>query len=215
MILPLSHIYLKWLYLQDKLAGQPWITKLPFPVHVVERVETYDRISRNRFVTRSAYHHGYFDGVEREWSGFGMLEQWDTEEIGTIPPGETSSDSSNLDAASFVPPVHTKTWFHNGAYLDRDRISHLFIHEYYQGDALAALLPDTVLLNGLTLEEEREACRSLKGSILRQEIYADDGTDKSQHPYSVSEQNYTIELVQPKSANRHAVFFVHPRETID
>jgi RHS repeat-associated protein len=202
-------------YLQDKLAGQPWITKLPFPVHVVERVETYDRISRNRFVTRSAYHHGYFDGVEREFRGFGMVEQWDTEEIGTIQPGETSSDSSNLDATSFVPPVHTKTWFHNGAYLDQDRISHLFIHEYYQGDALAALLPDTVLLNGLTLEEEREACRSLKGSILRQEIYADDGTDKSQHPYSVSEQNYTIELVQLKSANRHAVFFVHPRETID
>jgi RHS repeat-associated protein len=202
-------------YLQDKWAGQPWITKLPFPVHVVERVETYDRISRNRFVTRSAYHHGYFDGVEREFRGFGMVEQWDTEEIGTIGPGETSSDSSNLDATSFVPPVHTKTWFHNGAYLDRDRISHLFIHEYYQGDALAALLPDTVLLNGLTLEEEREACRSLKGSILRQEIYADDGTDKSQHPYSVSEQNYTIELVQLKTANRHAVFFVHPRETID
>ena len=202
-------------YLQDKLAGQPWITKLPFPVHVVEWVETYDRISRNRFVTRSAYHHGYFDGVEREFRGFGMVEQWDTEEIGTIGPGETSSDSSNLDAASFVPPVHTKTWFHNGAYLDRDRISHLFIHEYYQGDVLAALLPDTVLPDGLTLEEEREACRALKGSILRQEIYADDGTDKSQHPYSVSEQNYTIELVQLKSANRHAVFFVHPRETID
>ena len=202
-------------YLQDKLAGQPWITKLPFPVHVVERVETYDRISRNRFVTRSAYHHGYFDGVEREFRGFGMVEQWDTEEIGTIGPGEVSSDSSNLDAASFVPPVHTKTWFHNGAYLDQDRISHLFIHEYYQGDALAALLPDTVLPDDLTLEEEREACRSLKGSILRQEIYADDGTDKSLHPYSVSEQNYTIDFVQLKSANRHAVFFVHPRETID
>jgi RHS repeat-associated protein len=202
-------------YLQDKLAGQPWITKLPFPVHVVERVETYDRISRNRFVTRSAYHHGYFDGVEREFRGFGMVEQWDTEEIGTIGPGEVSSDSSNMDAASFVPPVHTKTWFHNGAYLDQDRISHLFIHEYYQGDALAGLLPDTVLPNNLTLEEEREACGALKGSILRQEIYADDGTDKSQHPYSVSEQNYTIELVQLTSANRHAVFFVHPRETID
>ena len=43
-------------------AGRPWITRLPFPVHVVERVETYDRISGNRFVTRYAYHHGYFDG---------------------------------------------------------------------------------------------------------------------------------------------------------
>src|SRR5439155_24340039 len=57
-------------YLADKAAGRPWITRLPFPVHVVERVETYDRISRNRFVTRYAYRHGYFDGVEREFRGF-------------------------------------------------------------------------------------------------------------------------------------------------
>ena len=56
-------------YLQDKLDGKPWITRLPFPVHCVERVETYDRISRNRFVTRYAYHHGYFDGSEREFRG--------------------------------------------------------------------------------------------------------------------------------------------------
>jgi hypothetical protein len=27
-------------YLQDKRDGKPWITRLPFPVHVVERVET-------------------------------------------------------------------------------------------------------------------------------------------------------------------------------
>ena len=33
-------------YLQDKRDGKPWITRLPFPVHVVERVEIYDRISR-------------------------------------------------------------------------------------------------------------------------------------------------------------------------
>src|SRR5262249_32274306 len=49
-------------YLQDKLDGEPWLTRLPFPVHVVERVETHDLISHNRFVTRYAYHHGYFDG---------------------------------------------------------------------------------------------------------------------------------------------------------
>ena len=26
------------------------------------------------------YHHGYFDGVEREFRGFGLVEQLDTEE---------------------------------------------------------------------------------------------------------------------------------------
>src|SRR5262249_42930812 len=29
-------------YVRDKLAGTPWVTRLPFPVPVVERGETYD-----------------------------------------------------------------------------------------------------------------------------------------------------------------------------
>ena len=208
-------------YLQDKLAGTPWVTKLPFPVHVVERVETYDRISGNRFVTRYAYHHGYFDGVEREFRGFGRVDQWDTEEIGTIQSGDTTSDSTNLDVTSFVPPVLTKTWFHTGAYVNREKISTHFEHEYYRepkesDQAFAAsLLPDTILPTGLTADEEREAARSLKGHILRLEIYALDGSDKQPHPYSVSERNYEIRLEQALQTNRYAVFFAHDRETID
>ncbi|MBD1833294.1 toxin [Cyanobacteria bacterium FACHB-472] len=212
-------------YLQDKLAGTPWITKLPFPVHVVERVETLDRISGNRFVTRHAYHHGYFDGVEREFRGFGMVEQWDTEEF-TLLTADGTLPATNLDAAFHVPPILTKTWFHTGAYIDRDRISSFFSHlpsergGYYQEPGLTPeqvrqrLLDDTVLPTGLTLEEEREACRSLKGAMLRQEVYALDGTAKQPHPYSVAEQNYTIERVQSFGQNQHAVFFTHARESL-
>ena len=70
--------------------------------------------------------------------------------------------------------------------------------EYYRepgltdAEARALLLDDTVLPAGLTLEEEREACRALKGSMLRQEVYALDGTDEAPHPYTVTEQNFTI-----------------------
>ena len=63
------------------------------------------------------YHHGYFDGVEREFRGFGMVEQWDTEEFGALRPRRTPTPT-NVDAASHVPPVLTRTWFHTGAYLD-------------------------------------------------------------------------------------------------
>jgi len=59
-------------YLADKAAGKPWLTRLPFPVHVVKRVETFDYISRNRFVSSYTYHHGFFDGLEREFRGFGI-----------------------------------------------------------------------------------------------------------------------------------------------
>jgi len=87
-------------YLEDKRNGAPWITRHPFPVHVIERVETYDRVSRNRFVTRYTYRHCYFDGHEREFRGFSMVEQWDSEEIGALskkgnfPIGDTSAWST-------------------------------------------------------------------------------------------------------------------------
>ena len=84
------------------------------------------------------------------------------------------------------------------------------------------MLPDTIRLpKGQRLpfrpssQETEEACRALKGSILRQEIYALDGTDASDRPYSVSERNYTIECLQPQGPNPHAVYFTHARETID
>jgi RHS repeat-associated protein len=223
-------------YLEDKVAGNPWITRLPFPVHVVERMTTFDRIGGNRFVTSYRYHHGYFDGVEREFRGFGMVEQRDTEEFATFsasaPPGAT-----NVDAASHVPPVLTKTWFHTGIYLGRDQVSDFFaglvndrdVGEYYREPGLddeqarARLLPDTVLPESLTVDEEREACRALKGMMLRQEVYALDSTEisspeekqRADTPFTVVEQNFTLERVQPRGDNRHAVFFAHPREVLN
>jgi RHS repeat-associated protein len=223
-------------YLADLAAGRPWITKLSFPVHVVERVETYDRISRNWFVTRYAYHHGYYDGVEREFRGFGFVEQWDTEEFNALKADADAKlgASANIDKASHVPPVVTRTWFHTGAYLDGRRISLQFEGEYYRESDLSESVPGltdkqlrAMLLNdsvppdgrqmsyGLSAEEIREAHRALKGSILRQEIYAIDGTDEEDRPYSVSERNYTLEVLQTQGQNRHAVFFAHPRETLD
>src|SRR6185295_16856071 len=82
-------------------------------------------------------------------------------------------------------------------------------------EARRRFLDDTILPVGLAAEEEREACRALKGSMLRQEVYADDGSDKAEHPYNVTEQNFTISVVQPRGKNHHAVFLTHPREAIN
>jgi RHS repeat-associated protein len=207
-------------YLADKRAGRPWITRLPFPVHVVERTETYDHISGNRFVTRYGYHHGYFDGAEREFRGFGLVEQWDTEEFAALTADGGFPAGTNVDAASHVPPVYTRTWFHTGAFLDRARVSGHYAGEYYRepgltdAQAQALLLEDTVLPTGLSADEEREACRALKGSMLRQEVYAQDGTAKAAHPYTVTEQNFAIRRLRPQAGNRHAVFLAHQRETL-
>jgi RHS repeat-associated protein len=220
-------------YLQDKRDGKPWITRLPFPVHVVERVQTYDHVSRNRFVTRYAYHHGHFDGEEREFRGFGMVEQWDTEQFAALADGQTPA--ANIDSASHVPPVLTRTWFHTGNCWRRDRVSNYFAGllnpsdrgEYYRepawlhndDEAKKRLLPNTILPPGLSAGEEREAARALKGVMLRQEIYALDGVGMEAdyphgQPYTVAEQNFTVRRLQPRGANRHAVFFIHAREAL-
>ena len=217
-------------YLADKLSGKPWLTKLPFPVHVVESVETYDRISRARFVAKYAYHHGYFDGFEREFRGFGMVEQWDTEELAVLTTSGELPVGGNIDVTSHVPPVHTKTWSHTGAYIGRDHVSNFFAGmidkqdrgDYYRepawsdddDEARKHLLADAILPADLSANEDREACRALKGSMLRQEVYADDGTDKASHPYTVTEQNFSIKLLQATGGNRHAVFFTHGHEAI-
>jgi glycosyltransferase TcdB-like subunit of Tc toxinin len=58
--------------------------------------------------------------------------------------------------------------------------------------------------------------------MLRQEVYADDAgpnatpeqIERARTPYTVTEQNFTIRALQPRGANRHAVFFTHAREAI-
>src|SRR6185369_15980075 len=109
-----------------------------------------------------------------------------TEKLAALVGDGTLPAASNVDAASHVPPVHTKTWFHTGVCLGRDHVSDYFAGllnaakkgEYFRepgltnAEARALLLPDTMLPGELAIEEEREACRALKGSMLRQEVYA-------------------------------------------
>jgi RHS repeat-associated protein len=200
-------------YLADKLAGTPWLTRLPFPVHVVRRVEVYDAVSRNRIVTRYSYHHGFYDGLEREFRGFGRVDQLDTEDFATFQAAG-GKPADNWGVESNVPPVLTKTWFHTGVFLEGGRLSRHLAHEYFTSPEATDRLADTILPRGLTPFEAREACRALKGSMLRQEVYALDGSDLAAVPYSAVESNLAVVPLQPKADNRYAVFFTHPREAI-
>ena len=119
-------------------------------------------------------------------------------------------DFANLDPATDLPPVLTRTWLHTGVFPGEDRITRLYAHEYYRQpgggdpDLPDTALPATLRLTGqaprpwrLSRNEAREACRALKGAPLREEVYALDGTQAQGRPYAVTEHNYTIELLQP------------------
>ncbi|GAA2828376.1 SpvB/TcaC N-terminal domain-containing protein [Kribbella solani] len=164
-------------YLRDRAAGIEWETRLPVPVMVVSEVELVDAVAETSLVTTYTYRHGYYDGVDREFRGFGYVEQRDALRV----------EPSEL----FQPPAVIKRWQHTGR---RDQ---------------AAPIPV-----GLTAEEEREACRALRGAVLREEICADDGTPLENEPYQVTESSYGLRMMQPSVDGRDAVFLRLPDQTI-
>ncbi len=199
-------------YLQDKRDGKHWLTRLPFPVHVVERIEAFDHVSRNRFVTRFAYHHGYFDGEEREFRGFGMVEQWDTEAFEDYVVGvQGVGGAQELTPELVQPPLTTRTWFHTGAILEGALVLHQYRHEYYlQEDHV----PEPGFPSDVSIQELGECTRALKGLLLRQEIYSFDGTSDALQPYTVTENAFELRRLQPRDYQRHAVFFPIASQTV-
>ncbi|MGH1347191.1 MAG: SpvB/TcaC N-terminal domain-containing protein [Nannocystales bacterium] len=209
-------------YRRDLESDSPWLTRLPFPVQVVRSVLRIDHINRTRLVSEYAYHHGYYDPQEHEFRGFASVEQRDTESVEAAQgaglfgalPYDLDPDAEGLS----LPPVRTRTWFHTGAWLEREPLELALTREYYEGDARAPTLPDTLLPPDLSTRHSIEAARALRGKTLRQEVYADDGPPSQEHPYSVTEANYQIRLLDTANAGpedrQHGVFFATAHESL-
>ncbi len=227
-------------YLQDKFAGRPWVTKLHFPVHCISKTETRDLVSGHRFVSTYDYHHGYYDHAEREFRGFGRVEQTDAEHFEHWVKGAASNV---VERELHQDPVLTKSWFHTGAYLRQQKILGQFEHEYWYEEMTRAGFPAVVhpeqplpdarivpakglpadFVQNMSSEERQQAYRACKSMALRTEIFAKDAptsgaTDaqrqKELTPFSAATHNCFIEVLQPKGQNRHAIFVVKESEAI-
>jgi RHS repeat-associated protein len=202
-----------YFYLEDKTAGTPWVTKLPFPVQCVSQVDIIDRITRTRFVNQYKYHHGYYDYMEREFRGFGMVEQTDTDNFEVYVTHVDPDGNQTFDEQLYQKPVLTKSWFHTGAFLNKEKVLHQFAEEYYQNPN-EHQVAEPGLPPNLTTEEWREALRACKGIPLRVEIYCFDGSLLQSIPYTTSQHSCLIELVQPQLNNKYASFYVHESELL-
>ncbi|MEO0469893.1 MAG: SpvB/TcaC N-terminal domain-containing protein, partial [Bacteroidota bacterium] len=199
-------------YLEDQANGSPWQSCLPFPVQCLWQVETFDRIRGSRFVQQSSYHHGVYDFVEREFRGFGRVESLDTESFEHfVQSGATNALEADIQQA----PILTKTWFHTGAFLNRQSLLHQYEREYFQSASLTNLpIPAPLFPPKLTADEMRECLRAYKGLVLRQEVYGMDESSDADIPYSVSSHAYELKLAQAKGNNRYASVLAVPRETL-
>lgn len=195
-------------YLQDKQAGTPWVTRLPFPVHCVSKLMTNDLTSGIYLTNSYSYHHGYYDHAEREFRGFGRVEQTDTEDFMHFM---LSAGSNVVEKDLHQPPVKVVTWYHTGAYIDEAKILNQFAHEYNKSP-LEFDLPAPLLPPGLNAIEIREALRACKGMILRREVYAMDGTPLQPFTYTADTHNCLIKLLQPRNGNQYAAFYNHESE---
>lgn len=202
-------------YLADKKKGTPWITKLPFPVMCISKTIVYDRIRKTRFASEYSYHHGYYDSFEREFRGFGRVEQTDSEDIAHFIK-ESGGMSNNIEEHDLHQhPAVTISWFHTGFFMSKERILNQYAHEYHQNLSHEEnLLPEPKFTETLSDNEWREALRACKGTLLRKEVYAKDNSADAGKPYIVQQKNAVIKRLQEQAINKHAVFLVHESEAI-
>ena len=210
-------------YLEDQKRPETrWKTPLPMPVLVVDRVEVIDQISGGKLTTEYKYHHGYWDGAEREFRGFGRVEQLDTETFEAYNQQGLHGEETDFERVEqkkyFSPPLLTKSWFHQGPVGDEfgDWEELDYCEEYWAGDAqMLARLPEMVaFIQGLAKRRvKRDAYRTLRGQVLRTELYALDGTARQNRPYTVTEAIYGVrEESAPdvEDDDRFHIFFSFP-----
>jgi hypothetical protein len=192
----------------DKLPETRWKSELPFPVLVVSKVEVIDELSKGKLVTEYSYHHGYWDGTEREFRGFGRVDQRDTEtytrynnsnlvDLMQNAAGSNNQSTTHLATTNehYTPPTETRTWFHQGPLGDEfgGWYETDYSNEFWQGDSpklkRSDLVSNTDLnqFNALPRRAKRDALRTLRGTVLRTELYALDNTILKNKPYTVTE----------------------------
>jgi RHS repeat-associated protein len=190
--------------LLDRIEGRPWITTLAAPVPVVSRVEQVDEVGGVTRVKDYRYSHGYYDPVEREFRGFGLLQT--RERDAPNPSIAQSVDDS--------PPLLVREWYHTGATLPLESLEEAFAREYWHGDVRMFPMPPSCFDWGESSPDAatwRQAVASLAGTLLRRESFA---VADPAAPFSVEAGNALVQLKQPRAGAQAAVFLVTPREQV-
>ena len=196
-------------FLEDQASGTPWVTKLPFPVQVVDKVEVIDHISKTKLVTTYKYHHGYFDGREREFRGFGRVDQFDT---------ETFEDFAGPASTAMTICSTIRIGLPRAAGGDPLVVSHrhLFRRGRRRG-ARSFRLPraDERVPQGVSTRDDQRPCRSTSTTsrparrrtrrtghcaerCCAPRCTRTTAAPKPAHPYQVTENRYRVKQLQPK-----------------
>ncbi|WP_448091810.1 SpvB/TcaC N-terminal domain-containing protein [Pseudomonas lini] len=177
--------------------GKSPTCRVPFALHLVSNQTQLDEITGNRLMQNFSYRQGYYDGIEREFRGFGLVLQTDSE----TSPGDA-------DLQGFTTPSLKKSWFHTGQAVDLPR------NGYHSADKEAVVLgkpllcqyhgeteSDTVIASP-DVPTTLEMARALSGRLLRTELFGVDKRLGIRVLYSVQEHRYRVRLLQALEGSR-------------
>jgi RHS repeat-associated protein len=192
-------------YLRDVRNGRDWRTRLPTHTAVVDRIAVLDLVGDTRSETSFEYHDGFFDGDEREFRGFGLVDRYDVD--------VSRARGAEADDVRAGEPVCVRTWLHSGdADGDRRRAA-----DFYAGDPAAAVLASSRIedVERLDAEEFTAAYRALAGQVVRTETYGvDPGGRRRDHPYQVSQRGYRVRRLSARTADRDPSFATVAEEVL-
>ena len=179
-------------------AGKSPVCHLPFALHVVSKKTRLDEITGNRLTQNFSYRQGYYDGIEREFRGFGLLLQVDSE----THPG-------NAPLEGFTTPCLTKRWFHTGQAVDMpsDGFDVIDKQAVEPGKSLLCQYrsgtDSDAVIDSPDLSTTLEMARALSGQVLRSEVFGVDEHAGTRTLFSVQANRYRVRLLQAPQGKRH------------
>ncbi|MCB9234042.1 MAG: hypothetical protein H6581_20465 [Bacteroidia bacterium] len=191
-------------YLQAQNSCTPWETRLPSHSLVVNEFSQTDEIGNTSFNSSFRYNDGYFDGEEREFRGFSMVEQYDS---------EISLESGSFPAIEASTPRCVRTWYHNGS-LEQKEQHPSFYDETYISNSIHRPEFDGIL--NLPSKYYTEAFRSLAGTTKRVEVYEVlPNGELLAEPLQLMQNGFRIVPVQiDEKDSRKSLFQALPTESI-
>ncbi len=179
-------------WLDEKHERPGAVSGLPFAMHVVKRQTQLDEVTENQLIQRLSYRGGYYDRHDREFRGFGLVMQ-------------TDSESGSSDG--FTAPLLSKSWFNTGAYPPQPA------YGFNSSDSGAVVLGKDMLSVFVDGRDEvidpaddsdmREMARTLAGTQMRAEVFGlDDEGRPFDVPYSIQSSRYLVRRLAVAGAHQ-------------
>jgi hypothetical protein len=179
-------------YLDDEREGTPWDTRLPFPVQCVRQVSIRDEVAQTEHVTSYRYHNGFFDGVGKEFRGFGAVDVYSEEDLAV---GSSKSFKK--------PPTQKKFWYFTGSV-------EFGCEKSSRNRRVGHLKPKVP--SGVSSHQTRELYRALKGLEYLQEICTVGGAGEGL--LVTIENSYEVRPIQEAGYATAGITRIIPRETL-